>query len=311
MITSPTSREYFGHVHAIDPQLDLTSERLSIQMSSNSAIQTILAQDNVVMTTTNMGWATGPRAFYYITNGDEVTELTGGARWQNGDERAWADKFIYDSTRHFLTAIGNVRVWWPNGPQQPGVAPKVNGALGYRKLWADFATLQWPPTNGPVEAMHATGNVIIVNQADQSRATGDRADYLRTNDLFEMTGSPQWWTDHMEVKGHILRADATNKIYHALGDARLKIQLTGSAHTNQWLYVSSQNLDYQTNLAVFTDHVKTRLVDDGVLRDTLNSTNWMWSWLATRSKPPSPAGTSEAKRRPINSAGSKRSTVSS
>src|SRR3984957_4300264 len=262
---------YFGHVHAIDVQLDLTSDRLAIQMTSNSAIQTILAQDNVVLTTTNMGSATGPRAFYYVTNGSEMMELTGGAWWQNGDEQAWADKFIYDSTRHFLTAIGNVRVWWPNGTQQPGVAPKVNGSLGYRKMWADFATLQWPPTNGPVEAMHATGNVIIVNQADQSRATGDQADYVRTNDLFELTGSPKWWTDHMEVNGLILRADATNKIYHARGDSHLKVQLTGSTHTNQWLYVSSQDLDYQTNLAVFTDHVKSRLLDDGVLRDTLNS----------------------------------------
>jgi lipopolysaccharide export system protein LptA len=263
--------QYSGHVHAIDVQLDLTSERLSIQMTSNSAIQTILAEENVVMTTTNKGWATGPRAFYYVTNGSEMTDLTGGAWWHNGDEQARADQFIYDSTHHFLTAIGNVRVWWPNGPQQPGVAPKASGTNGYRELWADFATLQWPPTNGPVEAMHATGNVIIVNQADQSRATGDQADYVRTNDLFELTGSPTWWTDQMEVKGRILRAEATNGIYHARGDSHLKIHLTGSTHTNQWIYVASEDLDYQTNLAVFTDHVRARLLEDGVLRDTLNS----------------------------------------
>jgi lipopolysaccharide export system protein LptA len=119
--------------------------------------------------------------------------------------------------------------------------------------------------------MHAAGNVIIVNQADESRATGEQADYVRTNDLFELTGSPKWWTDRMEVKGRILRAEATNNTYHARGDSHLKIQVAGSAHTNQWLYVASEDIDYQTNLAVFTDHVKARLLEEDVLRETLNS----------------------------------------
>jgi lipopolysaccharide export system protein LptA len=262
--------QYFGHVHVIDVQLDLTSERLSIQMTTNSAIQTILAEDNVVMTTTNMGWAAGPRAFYYVTNGSEMMEITGGAEWHNGDEQAWADKFLYDSTHHFLTAVGNVRVWWPNAPQRPGAAPKVEEATGYRKMWADFATLQWPLTNGPVEAMHATGNVLVVNQYDHSSVTGDKADYVRSNDLFEVTGSPEWRNERMQVNARILEAEATNKIYHARGDSHLKLQ-TGSVHTNQWLYVASEDLDYSTNLAVFTDHVKARLLEDNVLRDTLNS----------------------------------------
>jgi lipopolysaccharide export system protein LptA len=262
--------QYFGHVHAIDVQLDLTSDKLNIQMTSNSVVQTILAEDNVVLTTTNKGWATGPRAFYYLTNGSGMTELTGGAFWHNGDEQARADQFIYDVTNHFLTAIGNVRVWWPNGPQQPGRPPKVN-TNGYRELWADFATLQWPPTNGPVEAMHATGYVTIVNQADKSRSTSDRADYVRTNDLFELTGSPVWWNDQMNVQGRTLTADATNQIYHSRGDSNVKLKMGGLTHTNQWLYIASEQLDYQTNLALFTGHVKTRLVEDDVLRDTLTS----------------------------------------
>jgi len=262
--------QYFGHVHAIDAQLDLASDKLSIQMTSNSVVQTILAEDNVVLTTTNKGWATGPRAFYYLTNGSGMTELTGGAVWNNGDEKARAEKFNYDVTNHFLTAIGNVRVWWPNGPQQPGFPPKAN-ENGYRELWADLATLQWPPTNGPVEAMHAMGNVVIVNQADKSRSTSDRADYVRTNDLFELTGNPVWWNDQMNIQGRTLTAEATNQIYHARGDSNLKLKVGGLAHTNQWLYIDSEQLDYHTNLALFTGRVKTRLLEDGVLRDTLTS----------------------------------------
>ena len=248
----------------------MTSDRLSIQFTTNGAIKTILAQDNVVMTTTNKGWASAPRAFYYVTNGSEMSDLTGGAVWHNGDEQAKAEEFLYDSTRHFLTAIGHVHVWWPNAPQQPGVVPRTNDS-GFRELWSDFATLQMPPTNGPVEAMHARGHVLIVNQADQSSSTSDQADYVRTNNLFELTGSPLWQNGQIEVTGRTLTAEATNSIYHARGGSNLKLKLTSSAHTNQWLYIASENLDYQTNLAVFYQHVKARLLEDGALRDTLRS----------------------------------------
>jgi len=262
--------QYFGHVHVIDVQLDVTSDRLAIQMTTNSTIQTILAEDNVVLTTTNKGRATGPRAFYYVTNASEMMELTGGAFWQNGDEKARAENFFYDSTHHFLTATENVRVWWPNAPQQPGAAPRTNES-GYREMWADFATLQMPPTNGPVEAMHAKGHVLIVNQKDQSSSTSDQADYVRTNNLFELTGNPVWWDEQKEIKGRTLTDEATNQIYHARGGSNLKLKVTGSAHTNQWLYIDSEEMDYQTDLAFFRDHVKSRLFEDGVLRDTLDS----------------------------------------
>jgi lipopolysaccharide export system protein LptA len=262
---------YFHHVHVIDVQLDMTSERLSIQFTTNGAVQTILAEDNVVMTTTNKGWATGPRAFYYITNGNEMTEMTGDAVWHNGDQQAKAQKFLYNSTSHLLTAIGDVHVWWPNAPQQPGVVPKVD-TNGFRILHSDFATLQMPATNGPVEAMHAEGNVLIVNQKDNSSSTSDQADYVRTNNLFVLTGGlPVWWNERMEIKGPTLRADATNQVYHARGGSKFKLKVASTSRTNQVLYIDSDSIDYATNLAVFTDHVHTRLLEDDVLRDTLDS----------------------------------------
>jgi hypothetical protein len=51
--------QYSGRVHVIDAQLDMTSGRLSIQLTTNGAIQSILAEQNVVLTTTNKGSATG------------------------------------------------------------------------------------------------------------------------------------------------------------------------------------------------------------------------------------------------------------
>jgi hypothetical protein len=40
--------------------------------------------------------------------------------------------------------------------------------------------------------------------------------------------------------------------------------------TNQWLFASSDDMEYQTNRAVFYRNVKTRLVENGRLKDTLN-----------------------------------------
>jgi len=81
-----------------------------------------------------------------------------------------------------------------------------------------------PPTNGPVESLVANGSVIIVNQADQSRSTGDHAVYSREDNLFQLTGSPLWWNDRIKVQGETLNADVTNRICHARGHSRFEMR---------------------------------------------------------------------------------------
>ncbi len=275
--------EYSRQVHVIDPQMDMTSQLMTVQLTTNGAVEWILARRDVVITTTNKGRATGARGFYYLTNGGEMMELTGDATWRNGDEEAQAGSFLYDSTRHFLTGSNHVHVRWPNAAPganrpPPQTAPPADTNT-FRELYADFATLQMPPTNGPVERMTATGNVLITNQADRSCASADHAVYSRTNDSFELTGGPVWWNGQMEVRGRLLRAEVTNKLYHARGDARLKLNLAGAAKTNappssqpstnQWLLITSADLDYQSNLATFHDHVIARVLEDDAVRDTL------------------------------------------
>ncbi len=119
-----------------------------------------------------------------MTNTNEMMLLTGDATWHNGDQEAQGGSILYDSTRHFLTGTNHVRVRWPNARpnhRPRPEAPRVD-ANGFRELFADYATMQMPPTNGPVESMIANGNVIIVNQADHSRATADHAVYSRAKD---------------------------------------------------------------------------------------------------------------------------------
>jgi lipopolysaccharide export system protein LptA len=265
---------YAGNVHVIDPQLDMTSDLLTIQFTTNGAVESILARQNVVLTTTNNGRATGATGFYYVTNGNEMMQLTTDATWRNGDEEARANEFTYNSTRRLLTGIQHVRVQWPNAdPNLPGRAANptalLAGTNGFRKLFADFATLQFPPTNGPVEHMTARGNVIIVNQADQSSAMADQAVYERATDRVDLAGSPVWWNDDMEVKGEALSAELGGKTYRARTNAHFKMR-TGGHSTNQWLFISSDDMEYKTNQATFYRNVTTRLVENDRLQDTLN-----------------------------------------
>jgi lipopolysaccharide export system protein LptA len=262
--------EYSGNVHVIDPQMDLTSDYLFVQLNTNGAIESILARQNVVITTTNKGRATGATARYYIADQSEIMVLTGDAVWHNGDQEARAEQFTYDSTHHILRGTNHVRVRWPNAVQtaaqrQAGEPPRID-ASGARELYADGATMQMPPTNGPVESMIAIGNVIIVNQADHSRSTSAQAVYSRAENRFELIGAPVWWNERVTIHGQSLVAEVTNQIYHARGHAKFE---TAPA-TNQWLVISAPNIDYQTNLAVFCGGVQLRLLQNGALRDRLD-----------------------------------------
>jgi lipopolysaccharide export system protein LptA len=276
--------EYAGNVHMIDPQLDMTSDLLTIHLTTNGAVESILARRNVVLTTPNNGRATGAAGYYEVTNGAEILRLTTEAVWRNGDEEAKANEFTYDSSLHLLTAIGHVRVQWPNAETNPPAGAGsptglLAGAGGFRKLYADFATLQFPPSNGPVQRMFARGNVIIVNQADQSSAMADEALYEKATDRVDLTGEPVWWNDDMEVKARRLSAELGGKTYHAYTSARFKMRTGGATNqslsspghsTNQWLFISSDDMEYQTNQARFSGNVNARLVENGRLRDTLN-----------------------------------------
>jgi lipopolysaccharide transport protein LptA len=262
--------EYYGEVHVIDSQMDLTSDSLFVQLNTNGAVESILARQNVVLTTTNKGRATGETARYYVTNESEFMVLTGDAEWHNGDQEAWADQFTYDSTHHILRATNRVHIRWPNAVQTAAQRlagePPLADASGVRELYAGAATLQMSPTNGPVESMIAHADVMIVNQADHSVSTSDQAVYSRAENRFEMTGAPVWWNERVKVHAQSLVSEVTNQIYHARGQAKFE---TAPA-TNQWFVISSTNIDYQTNLAVFHDGVRVRLRENGELRDSLD-----------------------------------------
>jgi lipopolysaccharide export system protein LptA len=264
--------DYAGRVHMIDPQLDMTCDFVTIRLTTNGAVQSILARQNVILTTTNNGRATGDIGYYYVANGVEMMDLTNNATWRNGDEQAKANGFTYDSTHHLLHACEHVHALWPNANANAAPGSHTVGTNGFRELFSDFASLQFPPTNGPVERMTAHGNVIIINQADQSSATADSAVYERATDSFDLDGNPAWWTPNMRVEAQRLSAELGAKTYHAHTNAHFKTRTGGATGNskNQWLFISSDDIDYWTNKAVFSQNVHTRLEQNGQLRDTLD-----------------------------------------
>jgi lipopolysaccharide export system protein LptA len=283
--------DYSDHVRLIDPQYQLDSPLLSIQLTSNQTVETIFARQDVTLTLPGKGVATGATAHYFATNENPLLELAGDAatdaHWQNGEQEATAAKFTYDPNRHVLTGGDPVRIRWPNPPASAS-APRT-----FLELFADVSALQMTPDGAEVEGMTAAGNVILANQADQSRALAGNAAYDRPHDLFTLTGDPVWWNDLMEVRGDTLSMASSNKVYHAQGNARLKLRVSGAAggpagSTNQWLYVSADDLVSQpvnsgTNLVTFRGNVQARLLDGDQLQDTLTA-NTLLVYLSSESQ---------------------------
>jgi len=288
--------DYADQVRVIDPQYELDAPLLSIQFSSNLTVESMFARTGVTVTMPGKGVATGATAHYFATNQNALLELAGDedsvAQWHNGEQQARAAKFDYDPNRHLLTGRSQVRVRWPNRPAS-AAAP-----LTFLELFAGDASLQMSADGSEIEHVTAGGNVILVNQADQSSATAGKADYDRPRDLCVLTEDPVWWNDRMEIRGDTLSVISSNKFYHAQGSARLKLLLSGapgapSGPTNQWLFVSaddivSQPVNSQTNLVTFRGNVLARLFDGEQLRDTLTSEVLLAYQLSASQAPGSP-----------------------
>ena len=283
--------DYAEHVRVVDPQYQLDAPLLSIRFASNQTVETMFARPGVTLTLPGKGAATGATAHYFATNENALLELAGdadaAAHWQNGEQEAWAGKFTYDPNRHLLTGGDRARVRWPNQPA--GAATPQT----FLELLADDAALQMTADGAEVEGATAGGNVIIANQADQSSAIAGKAIYDRPRDLLTLTKDPVWWSDQMEVRGDTLSMSSSNRIYHAQGNARLKLRVSGVAgapagSTNQWLLVSaadliSQPVNSQTNLVTFRGDVQARLLDGEQLQAGLTA-KVLLVWLSSGSQ---------------------------
>ena len=271
--------EYVGGVRLVDPQFEMDSPRLTIQFGSNRTVETMFARQPVTYTFPGHGTASGTQSHYFANHGSALLDLIGGAsdaEWHNGGQQASARIFTFAPDRHFWTADDHVRVRWPNSLTN-ATAPQTFRDLSN----ADHVTLTLTSDNRLVDSVDATGNVVLTNQADHSVATGGKASYRRTNDLFVLTENPVWANDQVEIHGDTLSSASNNTVFAAQGHAWLKMRVSGgggglSGSSNQWLQVVADNIALapdgpETNRITFAGHVHARMLDGEELRDKLDA----------------------------------------
>jgi lipopolysaccharide export system protein LptA len=288
---------YTGHVHVDDVQMDLTSETMAIQRSTNNAINNIVADGSVVIIDKSTGGrTTGDHAVYASQDGRQLVQLTGHPHWEQKGSEATAKMFILDrpmeKTNNTFRAEGDAYLKLPrqsisqSGIMMAGSISATNSPIDTNKfveIYSDAMNFQLPPTNGPIQTFRAEKNVIILDRDRKSRATGGQAYYDRNTGLLELTENPLWQVDQKIAKGGILVFNAIEKSFTARTNASLRIPATAlgrstmlssskpGAATNQFIEVLSSYYESGDGVLAFHGHVQSALADNEAVIATLDS----------------------------------------
>jgi lipopolysaccharide export system protein LptA len=147
---------YTGNVRVEDSQMDLTCDVLTIQLTTNKAIQQITADNHVVIVNKkDKSRATGERAIYVVNTNQEFMELTGNPTWGDGQHEGKAGLFVFDRRNNIFRAEKNAVFKLPSDKiGQPellnlNVPASTNVQDGKLvEISADLITFKLPQTNG-------------------------------------------------------------------------------------------------------------------------------------------------------------------
>lgn len=169
---------FWDQVHTVDPEMDMTSERLEIKLrdvnavieanASDSRVESIVALTNVVVLMPAQQTETrSQRAEYRLFEGQETIELTGDPSWKRAGREGKADRLWLDRKSRFVLAQGNTYAKLPGGDMmQP----------------ADLFQSLAQPTN----RVAAATNDFVEIRADESRVWTNGAVFkglVRANEL--------------------------------------------------------------------------------------------------------------------------------
>ena len=292
---------YSGHVMVLDSNVQMRCEYLQARFNTNrfgpnTTIEKIIAERDVEITTADGGQAWGSRAIYAIKPSVEHLELIGQARWQDGPRESKADKFTFDFTPdHFvntLRADGRVALKLPDSEIKETnlvnslpVSNPSGDPNHFTELFADHVTVQKSPIK-KLESILAEGHVVIINQFQQTRATGDGGVYTTINDQFELSGHADCqMASRGEIRADCLTLGRTNQSFSARGNSQFKYRLADihdeqmlnqdgfntAADTNRFLTVTSRDARVLTNKATFTGDIQACLLQGEQLIATLKS----------------------------------------
>jgi lipopolysaccharide export system protein LptA len=154
---------FWDKVRAHDPEMDITSEWLTIKLratnsametvSSESQVEQIVAETNVVVSLPDQQTETrSDRAEYQFENGQDRVELTGHPTWKRAEREGSADRLLFDRHTKLFIAQGNSYAKLPSGDM-----------IQSSDLFQSLAQ----PTNRAPVAAHT--NEFVEIRADESR----------------------------------------------------------------------------------------------------------------------------------------------
>ncbi len=296
---------YRDHVQAEDSQIFLTCDIMTIQRTTNGAVETIVADGNVVIINkASGGHTTGDHAVYTTKSGKQDVVLTGNPHLLENGREGTGKAFIFDRLQNTLEIEGEAYLKLPRdsisqsglllgGSPAPTNAPgsnqlpaggKTNGVEKFVEIYSDQMTFQMPPTNGPVQKVIAERNVVILDPERNSRATGGRAVFTDATGLLELSQDAMWQADQRVAKGGLLIFDRNTKGFTARTNAYLKLPVaafgnamqaanpasTNTSATNQFVGVLSDHYEYENDVLTFHDQAHAALLEGETVKGMID-----------------------------------------
>jgi lipopolysaccharide export system protein LptA len=111
-----------------DSQGEIHCEFLVISTGISNQVTQIVADQNVVITQTNMV-TTSARAFYTLTNG--IVELTGSPTLKSSDRLLTADVFLLNRSNNTFKTRGKYRIEMARPPESRKPSPKASATQSH------------------------------------------------------------------------------------------------------------------------------------------------------------------------------------
>jgi len=292
---------YLDNVRVDATQFELACQELHGKRSTNGALESIVARQDVVLFNKADGSsATGDHAVYEMIEGRETVLLSGNrARWQDQLREALAKRFWFDLREQRFQAEEGTYLKLPrvslagqtlfaSAPAVRTNAPRTTNVVsGDLEVTAELLQVQLSTTNHPGRTVRAATNVVIVSTEDKSRATADEARLGEATGVLELNGNAFWQTGERIVSGETLFLDRTNRIFAVNSNAYVRLpmaelgkqslmspflnvrsnapgtstNIVAATNAPQYLELWCDNFDYRGSLLTFRDNVRSRFLE--------------------------------------------------
>lgn len=254
---------YRDHVHVVGTNLDLISQRLTLEVPvaethQTAVLKSVTAEHNVAMSYSGIQ-ATGQVAVYSASTG--LATITGAPAWRAEQRQGRGDELVIDRSNRVFQVNGHAWLRMPAGSMGSGGFlsssnnPAVHGPAAtnrfidvlcdnyeFRTNWAVFrknVRLSEIVTNhigGSLTCRTMTASFIGTNQLQQlvaednvvireeeKKFTGGKAVFTGTNGVMDLTINPRWFAGLREGRGDLVRVRSQQNEMIVRGRASMRL----------------------------------------------------------------------------------------